>query len=231
MARNFSKLIFSLLLLSFIGVFAAHAADKEEVKKLEAENRAKVEAEIKKDTPISEWISSENALLKRLAKPSQESFFIFRNKHSIIRAVESVQRDVGNAVKACSKNNKDMSKEMNARFNQWSDSITPILKEAKKFQAKELDEQKAFHVSDYNHVMGLNDKAYTYSEKQVKKTPVTSKESCQGLLASMDRTEDNLIDILQDALLPEDVVRERVEQANKAKAAAKEKSKSKSKEK
>lgn len=208
-----------LCLASFLlmPLIATPAFAKEDVKALAEENKKKVEDEIKKDTPITEWMSSENALLKRLPKQNQESFFILRNKHSMMRAVEMVRRDIGQAVKACSKENKDMKKDMNARFDQWKNAVNPILKEAKNFLELELKEQTAFHVQDYRHVMALNDKAYKFSESKIKKTPVTTKEACQGLLESMDRTEDNLINILQDVLLPEEVVRERVEQANKAK--------------
>ena len=103
-----------------------------------------------------------------------------------------VKRDVGNAVKACSKKNKDMAKPMKARFKQWKGVVDPILKDAKKFLEIELKEQEAFHVSDFRHITKLNDKAYKYSESQIKKKPVTTKEACQGLLDSMDSTEEKL---------------------------------------
>ncbi len=191
------------------------AEDKKEAKELAKENREKVEAEIKKETPITEWISSENALLKRLPKENQQVFFILRNKHSVMRAVGTVRRDVGNAVTACAKNNKSIAKDMNTRYKQWTSSIDPILKEAKQFLEVELKQQEAFHITDYRHITKLNDKAYKYSEGQIKKEPVTSLKACNGLLASMDRTEESLINILQDVLLPEEVARERAEQAKK----------------
>ena len=232
MKRSIPTLSLTVLSLMLMTAHPVNAQDKsskeetkvskEEAKKLIEENRKKVEAEIKKETPITEWISSENALLKRLPKKNQQTFFIIRNKHSVIRAVETVRRDVGNAVEACSKNNRDMAKPMKKRFKEWTNSIDPIIKDAKGFLEIELKEQEAFHVTDYKHITKLNDKAYSFSEKQIKKTPVTTKEACQGLIASMDRTEDNLINILQDTLLPEEVVRERAEQADKAKKKAEE---------
>ena len=211
-----------LLVLSFIISFSlpvsAQEKSKEDAKKLAEENKKKVEAEIEKATPITEWISSENALLKRLAEPNQQTFFIFRNKHSVIRVVETVRRDVGNAVKACGTENKEMADPMNTRFKNWENAVTSILKDAEKFLALELKEQEAFHISDYQHIMKLNDKAYAFSDAQVQKTPVTTVKACQGLLDSMDRTEESLVNSLQDVLLPEEVIKERVEQANKVKA-------------
>lgn len=190
-----------------------------------AEDKAK--KDIAKETPITKWMNAENALLDSLPHGNREVLFIFRNKHSVIRSIEVVSDDVGNAVKACGKANPKMKKEMRSRFKDWKKAVFPILKEAKKFLKKELKEQEAFHISDYNHIMKLNDKAYKFSESKITKTLVTSKESCEGLLDSMDSTEDKLVVILQDILLPEEVVRERLEQAKKAKEKAEAKAKSK----
>jgi len=52
-------------------------------------------------------------------------------------------------------------------------------------------------------------------ESKIEKTPVTTEEACQSLLESMDDTEDNLISLLQDILLPQEVIKNRVERANK----------------
>ena len=226
MHRSFSfySLVFFAALSLSVGALAQEAVkSKADIQKMAEENKKKVEAEIEKETPITEWASSEKALLKRLPEGNQKIFFIMRQKHSAIRAVEVVRRDVGNAVKACGKENKDMTKTMNKRFKQWKDSINPILKNADDLLKTELKEQEAFHVSDYKHVMALNDKAYDFSESKIKKTPVTTKEACQKLLDSMDRTEDSLISLLQSILLPEDVVRERAEQAQKIKDKAEKK--------
>ncbi|MCI5059799.1 MAG: hypothetical protein MRY79_01870 [Alphaproteobacteria bacterium] len=166
-----------------------------------------------KPTPVSQWVEAENKLLDTLGKPNQKTFFIFRNKHSVMRSIEIVRRDIQNAVKACGKANPNLKKDMNKRFKSWEKAVLPILKTARKFLDTELKEQDAFHVSDYHHVMKLNDKAYEYSESKIEKTPVTTVEACEGLLASMDRTEDKLIGLLQEILLPEEVVRKRLERA------------------
>lgn len=175
----------------------------------------------KKSTPITEWIDAENALLDSLPQQNQKVFFILRNKHSVIRSVNIVRRDVKNAVTACGKENSDLKKPMRNRFKDWENAVLPILKEAEKFLKTELKEQEAFHVGDYKHVIKLNDKAYDFSESQVQKTPVTTEEACQSLLDSMDNTEDKLVTLLQEILLPEEVVRERLEQVEKAKEKSK----------
>lgn len=178
-----------------------------------AEEEQKKENEV---TPITEWIDAENALLETLPAQNKKIFFILRNKHSVIRTVGVVKRDVGNAVKACGKENPDLKKPIRDRFKDWESAVSPVLKEAEKFLEIELKEQEAFHVSDYRHVTKLNDKAYKFSESKIEKTPVTEKESCERLLQSMDRTEDKLIGLLQDILLPEEVIRTRLDQGEKA---------------
>lgn len=199
---NFTRLILCITIMLSVSVLSAQAEDKS-VKK--------------EETPITKWIEAENALLDSLPKQNEKVFFILRNKHSVIRTIRVVRRDIKNAVKSCGRKNKDLKVSMNRRFKEWENAVLPILKEAEKFLKIELKEQEAFYVGDYHHVMKLNDKAYSFSESKVNKTPVTTKEACEGLLTSMDRTEDSLLSLLQDILLPEEVVRERVEQAKKAK--------------
>jgi plasmid rolling circle replication initiator protein Rep len=48
----------------------------------------------------------------------------------------------------------------------------------------------------------------------------SKKEHCEGLLASMDRTEDQMIRLLEQTLLPESVIRQKYENAQKEKAKA-----------
>lgn len=170
------------------------------------------------ETPITKWIAAENSMLDSMPKSNQEVFFVLRNKHSVIRTLWVVHRDIKNAVKACGQNNKDLKKPMQERLKDWENAVLPILSEAEKLLKTEVKEQEAFHASDYNHVIDLNDKAFKFSESKIQKTPITTQEACESLLASMDETEDNLVSILQDMLLPEEVVRERVEQAKKAEA-------------
>ncbi len=194
------KLLLSLLIITAF-LAPAYAQDKK----------------ITEETPITKWVDAENSLLETLPRANQKVFFVFRNKHSTIRSIEVVHKDIKNAVKSCGKNNRDLRKEMNVRLREWENAVFPVLKDARKFLTQELGEQEAFHESDYKHVMRLNDKAYKFSESTIEKAPVTSKEACQGLLASMDSSEDKLVSLLQAILLPEEVVRQRLEAAEKKK--------------
>jgi hypothetical protein len=204
------RLTFLMILLTAFGSGAAWAADE---KKQAAEAQAK-------STPITEWVAAENKLIDTLSQKDKEAFYVMRNKHGILRSVRVVSRDVGKAVKACGKANPDMKKTMDGRFTDWKNAVHPILDTAEKFLNEEIDAQKVVFPSDFRYILKMNDKAFEFSEKQIEKEPVTSAEACRSLLDSMDRTEDDLIELLQDALLPEEVIRQRIERAEEAKKKA-----------
>lgn len=223
MTRNF--LLLSTL-IAFTSLGTAHAED---AKKGDAKKTEKTESVLKKETtqktpentPVTKWMDAENALIDPLSDKNKESFFILRNKYSVIRVVGVVKRDVGAAVKACGKNNPDMKDQMESRFKQWQGAVDPIIDTAKKTFDKDLESQKTVDVKDARKVLKLSDEAFEYSDKLTTKQPVTSKQACQGLLASMDRTEDKMIGLLEATLLPETVLKQKHEQSLKEKAKAK----------
>lgn len=188
--------------------------------KKEPEKAAPVAKEETQSPALKKWIDAENALIDPLSDKDKESFLILRNKYSIIRVIKVVERDVGSAVKSCGEKNKDMKEEMDGRFKQWKDAVNPILATAKKQLDKDLDAQKIVDAKKAKEVLKLNDAAYEEGEKAIVKTPVTTKEACEGLLASMDRTEDDMVKLLQQTLLTESVIRQRAAQEEKVKAEA-----------
>lgn len=231
-----TRLLLSAL-LSFAVLSPAHAQDKAEPAKTEkpaAKEEAKpvkkaekkvdlrkpktVEAQSVTTQPTGvtkEWIDAENKLIDPLNEKDKETVLIMRNKYSYIRATRVVSRDVGNAVKSCGDKNPGMKDKMDARYKQWRSAIDPILDTAQKQLDKDIDAQKVVDAGDLRDVLDLHDEAYEAAEKQITKTPVTTKDACEGTLASMDRTEDNLIAILQQTLLPENVIRKRAADAEK----------------
>jgi hypothetical protein len=168
------------------------------------------------ETPVTKWMSAEKKMIDSLPKQNQEVYLVMRNKENVIHSIDIVHRDVGNAVKACSQENPDLAGEMTERFEDWEEVVIPILNEAEKYLAAELKEQEAFHVGDYKYVSDLNEKAFKYRDSQIVKEPVTSESACRKLLRSMDATEEQLVDLMQEILLPEDVIRMRVERTRKA---------------
>ena len=168
-----------------------------------------------KGSPVGTWVEAEKSLIESLSKEDQETFFILRNKHSVIRSLEIVRDDIAKAVKGCGKGNKQLQDEMKERFKEWENAVLPILEESKKFVKVEITEQTILDPSQIKKILKLNDAAYKYTNDRVEKIPLNDEKSCQKLLKSMDKTEDKLIQLLQNILLPEEVVRERIEQDGK----------------
>jgi len=165
----------------------------------------------KEVTPITVWIDAENAMIDPLSNADKESIFILRGKHSIIRTIGVVERDVGNAVKACGKANPDMKATMEDRFKQWKDAVDPIVDTAQKNLKGEIEKQNIVNADQFRKVLKLNDEAFDYGDKRTVKNPVSSPEACKLLLDSMDSTEDQMVSLLQETLLPPSVIKSRAD--------------------
>ncbi|PZQ45898.1 MAG: hypothetical protein DI551_06130 [Micavibrio aeruginosavorus] len=220
-----SSLLLSAVCLSFLLSASALAAEEKAQTKPVAEKPVATKPATKKEeetpdtvlaqpkkteeTPVTKWIAAENALIDPLSDKDKESFFILRNKYSMIRVTRVVERDIGAAVESCGDKNADIKAKMDARYKQWKNAVDPILDTAKKQLDKDLASQKIVDPKKAKNVLDLNDEAYVYSEKQITKMPVSTKEACENLLMSMDHTEDNMVTLLQQTLLPENVIRQR----------------------
>ncbi len=179
-------------------------------------------------TPVTEWIKAEKALTDSLPLANRETMYIIRHKHGIIRTIEVVHGEINQAVTSCAKENPDIKKSITDRFDTWEKSVLPLIKTAEKNLNKEIKTQDAVHESDLKHVLKLNDKAYDYRNAQIEKTPITDMKSCQKLLRSLDKTEDELVSLLQQSLLPEEVLRSKSKNAVKEQEKAAKKNKAKS---
>jgi hypothetical protein len=219
------KFLFVFALIAFTFLTPALAQAQEKAPAASAEKPAKVDLRNKADGPppgpLKDWIDAENALIDRLSDKDKESFLLMRMKYAYISAVRVAERDIGNAVKSCGEKNPGIKGKMEARFKQWQGAVNPILDTADKGLERELKNQKIVDVKQAKHVFKLHKDAYEDGEKKVTKTPITTEEACEGLLESMDDTEDNMISLLQDTLLPESVIRKRADASAKAEAEAK----------
>ena len=229
MTRSFLLLTAAI---AFVATSPAMAQDKA------AKETAKTESVLKKqpdatkpteNTPVKKWIDAENAVIDKLKPREQETFLLIREKYSIIKTIGIAKKDIDAAVKSCGKNNPDMKGKMDSRFKQWQEAVDPIIKAAEKNLDAELNNQKVVEVGAAKNIFKLQDEAYAYNEKMTTKQVVTTAEACQGLLDSMDRTEDNMISLLEQTLLPESVIRQQYERSVKARAKAEAEAKEKAK--
>jgi len=171
--------------------------------------------------PMKDWIDAENALIDPLSDKDLESFYLLRMKYAYISGVRVAEHDIGNAVKSCGEKNPGIKDKMDSRFKQWQGAINPILDTADKTLDREIDSQKIVDAKKVRNVFNLQKTASEHSDKQVTKTVITTEDACEDLLDSMDDTEDRMISILQDTLLPESVIQKRTDDMVKAEEAAK----------
>lgn len=188
--------------------------------KVMKESKTPPPAEVKKKdpTPVDEWVAAENAMIDKLSEEDSANIFIMRNKHSIIRAIGVVERDIGAAVDACSKANPDMKEKMQGRYKQWQDAVNPITKTAQKNLEAAIDAQKIVKPAEFKKVLKMNDKAFEYGDKLTVKKPVSSPEACNKLIQSMNGSEDEMVTLLRQTLLPESVIKSRAQKQAKEKA-------------
>lgn len=161
-----------------------------------------------KQTPITEWLAAESAVVEPLSNTQKETYFILRNKYGVIRAVRIVKRDVGEAVQKCGLANPDIQDKMTARFKDWTNNVDPILKTAEAYLEQEIKAQTVVEDDVFEDMLEMNDEAFEYQESLIEKEPVTSLEACERLLKSMDDTENTMLQLMQEVLLPESVIRE-----------------------
>lgn len=181
---------------------------------------------------LKKWRDAEEALMKPLSMADKEKLSILQNKYSIIRVIGIVQKDIGSAVTACGEKNPSLKGKMETRFGAWKGNVEPILKEAAKLLEKDIDAQKGATPSDIRAVMKLNDEAYEETNRDIIKQPVTTVSACNGLVDSMDRTENEMISLLEQTLLPESVIVQRSRKMDaEEKAAAKKAAEKKSSDK
>lgn len=174
-----------------------------------AQDEKKEEAEQSKpETPITKWMAAESAVVAELDTQGKETYFILRNKFGLIRAIRIVKRDVGNAVQECGQANPDMQDTMTKRYEAWTNAVDPILKTADAYLKQEIKHQEIVDGDVMDEMLELNDEAYEFQENAIEKRVVTTADACTQLLQSMDRTEEDMLNLMQQVLLPESVIRQ-----------------------
>jgi len=165
--------------------------------------------------PMKDWVDAENALIDPLSDKDLERFYLLRTKYSYISGIRVAERDVGNAVKSCGEKNPGLKEKMESRFKQWQNAVDPILVTADESLEREIKNLKYVDPAKVKNVFKLQKAAAEHTDKQTTKTVITTEEACNDLLDSMDDTEDSMISLLQEALLPESVLIKRADEADK----------------
>lgn len=145
-----------------------------------------------------------------------------RNGFGMIRAVGIVRDDVSNAVGLCGKANPDMKEAMAGRFKNMAGALDPVLKQ-KDAEIETAIKDVGFRSPDkVRTYLRLIDESAHYADSKIDKTVVTTKEACQGLLESMDRTQPEIIRLLEGIVWPQkkEIEKNEDEKADKDEKAA-----------
>lgn len=139
-------------------------------------------------------------LLRGLSQPEAQYLYGIRARHGVIRSVTVVKEDIGNAVRACGKNNPSLAEPMKTRFAEWTAGITPLIEEAKRDIGLAIGQQTFRPVARVNELIAKVDAAFEERDAQVSKVPVTTAEACQGLLDNLNETEKSLNQLLRQTI-------------------------------
>lgn len=130
------------------------------------------------------------ALTEKLGQPELKHLYFIKENFGSTSAVKIVRRDVNNAVKECGKANPDMKEKLDARFLEWTSAVDPAVKEKEKAIDDAIAQQTYAKPKDIKDYLKMIQQAADEANKNMEKKIVTTPEACQGLLESMDRTQD-----------------------------------------
>lgn len=152
-------------------------------------------------------------------------FNVLYGNYNLVKIVETVQDDVGTAVKKCGEANADMKEPLDKRYDEWRAAIKPVMAEAEANLNNMVFAQDYAQPKKIRKFFKLIDDAREKRDAEVEKVPVTSKEACEYLLKTMDSTQQSMISLLRATLvsLPQIMQLEQERKNQEQKAAPKKK--------
>lgn len=130
------------------------------------------------------------ALIENLGQPELKHLYFIKESFGSTSAVKIVRRDVGNAVKECGKANPDMKAKLDARFQEWTNAVDPAVKEKEKAIDDAIAQQTYAKPKDIKDYLKTIQQAADEANRNLEKKVITTPEACNGLLESMDRTQE-----------------------------------------
>ena len=153
------------------------------------------------DPDLRELNDSLAALTGDLDSNNRRHFYTLYNNNNMIRTVEYVRGQIGNAIDACSKNNPDMEEKLRERYEQWTDAVNAKLSDAEAQVENMVLAQDYASEDDINTVLEQANELRAKTQENVERIPVTSPEACEYLLNKMDETQANMESYLDSVLV------------------------------
>lgn len=156
-----------------------------------------------------------------LDEPSKQHFYALYGSYNMVKVVEGVREQVGDAVEKCADVNPDMKEALETRFEEWDDALEPIMDDAEANVDNMIIAQDYAKRSDFKKLFKFVDEVRARDNEALEKYPVTTPEACEYLRAKMDETQVNLTNLLQSTLvsLPQSMIQDIEEQKAKEEAA------------
>ncbi|MGH1399029.1 MAG: hypothetical protein ACRBCT_07435 [Alphaproteobacteria bacterium] len=142
-----------------------------------------------------------NTMSADLNDNQKAHFMAVTGSSNLISVVKIVQDDVGNAVKACAKENPDLAGAIKGRHKEWQAALAPILKEAQANVDNMIKVQGYHKASDVRKLLKFMEEKRREKAADIDKVPVTTPEACEYLRNKMDETEDQLSELLRSTLV------------------------------
>lgn len=137
-------------------------------------------------------------LLKGLKPQQAQYIFQLRQEFGVIRSIQVVQKDIGKAVESCGNEHEDLKAPIMARYESWKAAVAPKLNAADNALKKAIGRQSFRPTVRVSMLLDHVEAAFEERDAQLEKVPVTTKDACQILQDSMDNTQENLLNLLDE---------------------------------
>tara|TARA_A100000171_G_C2022707_1_gene91895 strand:+ start:8 stop:577 length:570 start_codon:yes stop_codon:yes gene_type:complete len=160
-----------------------------------AEEKAK-----KADTPVTQYAQETEELVKSLNEEQADKYYKIRNVHGVIRSVKSVEAIIDKAVSSCKKEHKDLGKNIEERFAEWRVAVRPVISKGNERLEKLILLQDYAKPSQVKQHLKNFDSAAQYGESLIDMKPASDEKSCKSLLENMEKTQADLIRLLEKSI-------------------------------
>ena len=204
--RKYYQIHFSLLLLFVFASFSVIAQESEPAEQEAAEVTKEELAEEDKQRLINMQAGPKlrelevytASLLNGLEKYQAQYIYKIRQEFGVIRSVQVVKSDIGDAVKSCKEENPSIEEKITSRFESWNSEIISKLASADAALKEAIQRQSFRPTVRVNMLLDHVQAAFEERDSQLQKVPVTTLEACENLLKSLDNTEESLKTLIDE---------------------------------
>ncbi len=140
-------------------------------------------------------------VMEKVSEKEKQHFSLIYTNYNFMETVLTVQKDVGNAIDKCKENNEELKADLDQRHKEWSDVLSPLMKEAKVNLDNMLLAQDYASKKEIADIFSAIDETRGLSNNQIQKIPVTTPEACKYLIEKMDETQEQMVMLLRSTLI------------------------------